>query len=424
MKTDSYFLSQSNAIATTDQVEVEDIALRLIARPELQKARAVAGYLWREVTEYAARDQMSRFEGMLEEYFFHHALRAVASDPGYPKIARFMAPSHHWFGRTIPGSRWAGDSPDFIYRIISLGHGGRYEITGRPTCKKPPTVNYALMSDNSAAPTIIGLLDSLDIETGSNGDFVITVDENPAAGRANHIQTHPGAYQIWVRDAIGDWGEQSANALRIHRLDAPPRSPLTEQELAERAARHAMDGLYYAYYCTRATTALPPNEIRAPASSGPMGGMATQMTCRGNICLADDEAMIITTTAADALFRNAVLQDVFMLSVDYWLRTTSFNMTQMAPDEDGRFTYVIAHRDPGIHNWLDTAGLQQTIFGQRWQAFPRGHRGIPPTVTAQHVKFKDLDTALPVGVRFIDSAGRRGQLAKRTAGFGRRFIDA
>jgi hypothetical protein len=423
MTQDGYFLSLQNPIATTDQKEVENIAIRLCSRPALQEARGKIAYLWREVMEYPAEEQMSGFEAMLDEYLFHHALRAAVSDPGHPRIARFMAPPHHWFGRDVPGSRWAGDSPDFIYRLISVGDRARYEIRGRRTCQQAPTVNYALMSDNSAAPTIMGLLDSLNMKMESNGDFVISVDEEPAAGRANHIQTRPGAYQIWVRDALGDWEAQSANALTIHRLDAPPGGPLSEDELAQRAVRHALDGCYYAYYCMRSTTSLAPNKITTPVSSGPMGGMATQRTCRANVCLSEDEAMIITTTAAGALFRNAVLQDVFMLSFDYWSRTTSLNMTQMAPDEDGRFTYVIAHHDPGVHNWLDTGGRRQTIFGQRWQAIPADHSGEAPAVTARIVKWAALEEALPAGVRRIDVAGRRQQLAKRATGFSKRFID-
>jgi hypothetical protein len=424
MSPDQYFLSAENTLATTDQREVEDVALRVIERPELQKAKALATHLWREVAHYADRDQMSRFEGMIGEFVFHNALRAANCDPNVPRVSRFMAPAHHWFGRDVPGSRWAGDSPDFIYRIISVGHGGRYEIRGRATCAKPPTVNYALMSDNTAAPVILGLLDSLDMRFEANGDFVITVDERPADGRANHIQTVPGAYQIWVRDALGDWVGQSPNALRIDRLNAPDRPPLSEDEVAQRAARNVVDGLYYAYFCTRVTTALEPNVLHGPESSGPMGGMATQRSCRAYVSLEPDEAMIITTTAARALFRNAVLQDVFMLSLDYWARVNSLNMAQMAADEDGRFTYVIAHEDPGVHNWLDTGGLRRVIFGQRWQAFARDRAPEEPQVSARIVKFRDLDTALPDGVRRIDSAGRREQIAARAAGFRRRFLDA
>src|SRR5262249_2670839 len=160
-----------------------------------------------------------------------------------------------------------------------------------------------------------------------------------------------------------------------------------------------------------------PNQLQPPASSGPFGGMATQATSRIYMDLADDEAIVMTANAAGAQFRNVVLQDMFILSFDYWSHTSSLNMNQMAPDADSRFTYVVAHRDPGIQNWLDTCGLRETICGQRWQAFARDGSRTDPTMSAQLVKFKDLDSALPKGVQRIDAAGRREQIAQREAGF-------
>jgi hypothetical protein len=38
----------------------------------------------------------------------------------------------------------------------------------------------------------------------------------------------------------------------------------------------------------------------------------------------------------------------------YWPRTGTLNMSQMAADNDGSFTSVVAHQDPGVYNWLDT----------------------------------------------------------------------
>jgi hypothetical protein len=43
----------------------------------------------------------------------------------------------------------------------------------------------------------------------------------------------------------------------------------------------------------------------------------------------------------------------------YWSRTGSMNMSQMAAESDGSFTYVVAHQDPGVYNWLDTGGLHR-----------------------------------------------------------------
>ena len=233
MTDEGYFLSSENPIANIDERAMEDTALRLLRHPEVEKAKGMASYLFREVFQRTAGEQMARFEDAIDEYVFHYAMRAAASDGQHPGVLRFMTPPHHWFGRDVPGSRWGADSPDFAYRIIPVSSDGRYEIHGRPTCDKPPTAHYALMADNTAAPTIISLLDGLDVVTDANGEFTITVDAEPAGERKNHIQTRPGAFQIWIRDAMGDWVEQSPNALRVTRLNPPQRDPLSDDELAQ-----------------------------------------------------------------------------------------------------------------------------------------------------------------------------------------------
>jgi hypothetical protein len=414
---------RNNPLATVEQRAVEDRALRLLQRPELQRARATATLLWRNVAAWPARDQMSRFDNMIDEYVFHYAMRAANADAAYPTIARFMAASHHWFGRDVPGSRWAGDSPDFIYRLIPIEHGGRYEIRGWPTCSSPPTVNYALMAETTAAPVTQGLLDSLDMKFESSGEFVITIDADAAQDRRNHLQTRPGADHLLIRDALGDWQTQSANRLEVRRLDAPRRDPLTEEQMALRAARHLLEGLYYTYYCTQSGAGQPPNEVRKPLSSGAFGGMATQWGTKGNLELAENEVLVVTANAAGAQFRNVMLTDAFHMSLNHWAHTSSLNMTQMVADADGRFTYVVAHEDPGVHNWVDTTGLRRCIFGHRWQAFPRDGSPDQPTLEARLVERRELEHALPPGVVRLDARGREQQLAARLAGFRRRFDD-
>jgi hypothetical protein len=44
-------------------------------------------------------------------------------------------------------------------------------------------------------------------------------------------------------------------------------------------------------------------------------------------------------------------------------------------------------------------------------------------IAARIVKFSDLDKELPRGVRYIDAVARHEQIARRQAGFKRRFID-
>jgi hypothetical protein len=120
-------------------------------------------------------------------------------------------------------------------------------------------------------------------------------------------------------------------------------------------------------------------------------------------------------------FRNLVLTDAFHISIEYWKRTSSLNMDQMAPDEDGDFTFVVSARDPGIHHWLDNGGVRRTHFGQRWQAFARGAQNPEPWMTSRVVSFADLEKELPKGVKRIDAIGRHEQITAREIGYARRF---
>jgi hypothetical protein len=415
-------LSAANPLATVDQRALEDTAFKILARPELKKTREVAAMLWRQVVAYPARDQMSRFENMIDEYLFNYTARAVNSDTNYPKAFRIMAPAHRWFGRDVPGSRWGGDSPDFIYRIIPIGHGGRYEIHCIPHGQKPPGISFQLLATR-AAPVSLGVLESVAMTPNATGEFVISIDETAADGRTNHLQTKPGVDHVIVRDELGDWLNQKPYDIRVKRLNAPERAPMSEDELAQRAAQMALDSLYFTYYTTRSGAGQAPNEVRVPVSSRAFGGMPTQWGTKGNLVLGEDEALIATANAAGAQFRNTMLTDLFHMSISYWSSTSSLNMLQMTADQDGRFTYVVAHQDPGVHNWLNTNGLARTIFGHRWQAIPSSYTGETPAISVRVVKFKDLPKELPPGVAGIDARGREQQLAARAAGFRQRFVD-
>jgi len=163
--------------------------------------------------------------------------------------------------------------------------------------------------------------------------------------------------------------------------------------------------------------------MRAPVSSALTAGLSNQLGTKSNISIADDEALVVSANSAGARFRSAVLYDAFSLSVSYWSHISSLNMTQMAPDEDGGFTYVVAHEDPGVHNWLDTCGLNRMIFGHRWQSFSGDGSRQTPAISARVLKFRELESGLAPGVLRITAAGRRAQIARREAGFKRRFVE-
>ena len=101
--------------------------------------------------------------------------------------------------------------------------------------------------------------------------------------------------------------------------------------------------------------------------------------------------------------------------MDWATRQTGLNHTQARVDDDGRVRIVVAHRDPGIQNWLDTSGHPEGMFQYRyiWTS-SRPHPSV------RIVPFDQVRNALPASTpshgpeaRARDLAIRHRHLARR-----------
>lgn len=79
----------------------------------------------------------------------------------------------------------------------------------------------------------------------------------------------------------------------------------------------------------------------------------------GNYKCDKDEAIVLEFEEPKAPYWGFQLVNLQWEATDYWMRQTSINGRQATVDMDGCVRLVIAHRDPGIPNWLDAAG--QTV---------------------------------------------------------------
>ena len=107
-------------------------------------------------------------------------------------------------------------------------------------------------------------------------------------------------------------------------------------------------------------------------------------------------------------------------SADFIYRCGSINGFQARLDPSGRFIGVIAHHDPGVWNWLDTAGLRIVPATYRWQLV-RGPREAVPTPEARIVRVDRLDDELSPTTPRITPSERADQLARRRRGALRRY---
>jgi len=95
-------------------------------------------------------------------------------------------------------------------------------------------------------------------------------------------------------------------------------------------------------------------------------------------------------------------------TVDWVNHQSSLNDTQVKLDKDGKFRAVIAARDPGVPNWLDTGGEAWGIIQMRWN---RCSSAPDPVVTK--VALKDVRKLLPKDTPVITPAVRKEQLSAR-----------
>lgn len=403
---------------------IEDVALRIMEADVFKAARARAGFMWRSIV---GKDPdalaWERFDAMLEEYAFNAALKGANSDPDHPQLLwAIYGPPHHWGGRDVPGSRLGGDNPDNHYSLVPVDHEARFEIRGRFSERPAADINFTLMGNTTLSKTMASI-EGRDLQVEADGSFVVTVGPEKSGGRPNHLRTRAGARYVFIRESRSDWRQEPAT-LHVTRVDPPKGPPRDFSAMVAHAAEIMVDDVPNSYWWMRLSLAQEPNRMQPPFGTAAVGGLQSQQVSFGHILLDPDDAFVITVDPAGAGFRNLVLHDFWYRSMDVAARMSCLNSGQAAADEDGRFTYVVSHRDPGIHNWLDPEGQRELLLVHRWQELPRDGAGETPAIEGRIVPFAALSSILPSGARRIDAAGRASQLRERAEQFNNRYREA
>ena len=133
--------------------------------------------------------------------------------------------------------------------------------------------------------------------------------------------------------------------------------------------------------------------------------------------LAPDEAMIIEYEPVPDYFWTWELENVWSATPDYRWRLVTLTPSQALFEDDGRLVIVVAGSDPGVPNWLDTAGYREGFVRFR-SLLPEGRR--EPELANRVVRLADLDRELPAGT--ADRRDRPLRAAAQPGGRGRQAI--
>jgi hypothetical protein len=123
----------------------------------------------------------------------------------------------------------------------------------------------------------------------------------------------------------------------------------------------------------------------------------------------------------EPLYFGFQLANLWGESVDYTYRFGSLNGQQCEVDDDGVTRIVVAHRDPGVPNWIDTSGLPEGFLTPRWAFAAPPPEADWPEIRATRVAFESVRSHLPARTRTVDRAERALALRRRRAHVARRF---
>ena len=148
-----------------------------------------------------------------------------------------------------------------------------------------------------------------------------------------------------------------------------------------------------------------------------MGAAAENRPVMGSWQLGPDEALVVEVEPPHGLYWSYSLGNPWWETIDYGRHQSSLNGHQAVVDDDGIVRVVIAHRDPGVANWLDTAGHSEGPVILRCV-----RTETAPVPVTRVMPFANVGDALPAGTQRVSADERAEVIDARRRAVSRRFV--
>jgi hypothetical protein len=334
-------------------------------------------------------------------------LSLVAVDPDHPEFV----PTYN------TGFNIAAPNPDYIYYATPIDGKGVYRLRGLKGNNRftfmqitGPTFD----DPKKASMSMFNFFRLDQVPGGLDGSFDLVLSaERPKGYTGNWEKLDPRATGMFMRSVAYDWLHERDPVVGIERLDKPAgRGRLTAPETSARLKSLVdfvkRDSLVWWKHMQD----LQNKNIWNSVGVEPWGTFPGQVYLEGLYRIADDEALILETTVPDkCLYWSFLVGDMQFRTGDYANNQASINGFQAKLDSDGKFRTVIAKRDPGVPNWLDTSGYNQGVIQGRWNTCSSA-----PIPTAKLVKLSEVRRNLPADTPVVSAEERDRQLRDRRLG--------
>ena len=329
----------------------------------------------------AHRALMHMLEGGLVTFF--------ESDALHPRFQRIVTPTR----------KFTGDNADAIYFDAPVSPDHSYVVRGRVDGAVYVSITIECdTADGSMASRTGGVINDTQFDVDRDGRFEIRLGGKSTP--RNWLALGPGASRITTRHYYENQRSAAADptrnpALEIDILDlASPPAPPDDASVARairRVARFVESRTLGQQPMARTVqppfVSIVPNQFPKPVTPGEFGLAAFDAAySMAPYFFGPDDALVMTGRWPACRYASISLWNRFMQTLDYANRPVSRNRAQTTLEADGSFRIVLAHRDPGHPNWVDTEGHPFGLVFWRFM-LPEGEIETPQ---AEVVPFADV----------------------------------
>lgn len=260
------------------------------------------------------------------------------------------------------------DNPDNVYLSANIRGDRTYRITGtRGTIAYFSIGSKANRYAKDGTMASTGELSDADLTIAPDGTVEIIASAAEQGG--NWLPLAPDSTGLVVRQTYLDRNSEVPGSWHIEQIDGPAEpAGLTPEFLSKALGRAALSvhGTAATFAHWTRTFMARPNEL--PDFGQEMfqraGGDPEIFYLHGYWTLNPGEAWVIETEVPDCPYWNFQLDNWWMESLDHRRKITVNKHTAVL--DDGRLTIVVAERDPGVGNWIDTCGHSSGTALLRW----------------------------------------------------------